>query len=130
MESHASNPVAYKNYSDGGGGDGISGRLAILEETVKEIKTEVRSNFRWLLGTVISSSLVLIASMLSILYVIDQRQESWIQHSINQIHSANQSQIDNNNSANRAFLDQMDRRISEQNRALERQLNHIMRRLD
>lgn len=104
----------------------IEKRLDTLDVTVREVRSEAKSHFRWLAGIILS----VIFTLVAILCMIDQRQESWIQHSMSQIHSSTQSQLDRNNAANRDLLEQIDRRNSEQNINMRRQLDRIERQLE
>lgn len=101
--------------------DSMDANISEMKVDIRDLRIELKSNFKWTVGILVTSLLAIVGAM----FVIDQRQESWIQHSVNQIQSANQAFIESNNAANRALLEQIDKRHSEQNRILQLQIDQI-----
>lgn len=112
---------------------GVENRLVTVEIGLENVKGEVKqlshnvhSYLKWLTGLVAT----LIVAILGVWYLIDQRQESWIQHSASQIQSASQSFLESANAANRALLDQIDARHNLRHENLQRQIDRIERNLE
>lgn len=102
--------------------DNVEKRLDNVEIQLGEVRSEARTHFMWLIGLLITSLLGIIAAM----FVIDQRQQGWIQH----MQSVSQAQIESNNEANRALLEQLDRRHVEQGLYLQKQVDRLERKLE
>lgn len=95
----------------------VENRLGNVEKEVKSLSNQVDSQYKGFRALVIT----LIIAVIGVWYLIDQRQESWIQHS----HTILQNQIDRNNEANRDLLEQFDRRNAVHFQNLQRQIDRI-----
>lgn len=100
----------------------VEKRLDNVEKQLGEVRSEARTHFMWVVGLLITSLVGVIAAI----FVIDQRQQSWIQH----MQSVTQTQVESNNEANRALLEQLDRRHVEQGLYLQKQIDRLERKLE
>lgn len=104
----------------------IDNRLAKVEKGVSDLSKKIDSRFKGFAALVVT----LIVAVLGVWYLIDQRQESWIQH----IQTNMDGQLDRHIASNNRLLEEMDKRWqainAEQQKRFEIMLDTLDKRAD